>query len=466
MSTGVVPNGRLPYSRRWAGGGPLRVRRRSKSPSKEPALTGQESAAALRLPLPRKSPVPRLRRKKLEEAPRDSIYFRELRQRADSVRPLVMIDSPGFNTLESTASLGVPTSGLVRTTSGLGRSPSGLSPLVRTPSGLCRTQSVRTPRPGAQGQMQSTGALLAAVLLGAGTPLMQPPTQRSSDCCDETIELPELVSTTSGAGMDSLDIEVVGGNTPQVPPAKSERRESRATSLAPPTLTITEPEYVSMKRQFEAMDVDGTGDLTWSELQSMSAAIGIYVDYRTFKLMDKDRSGTVDFEEMLRMFYPRARKADLRWAAKHWGEPHEGRSKQEAEEQKKKVDWTDMLTEEALKEVREIFYLYCTSSRHPQGVEYDSDGEAARPPSSEDKELRLSRAQLRRMLRHNPHINEEDVDRFIEQHGRSKSGSLNLEEFAELLSDNSQAADGVGVGGQRRHVKYSFVDPPPPMPEF
>eukprot|EP00756_Hemistasia_phaeocysticola_P062982 Hpha_TRINITY_DN6455_c0_g1::TRINITY_DN6455_c0_g1_i1::g.167::m.167 len=457
MSTSVVPNGRFPRSRRWLTS-PPRTRRKSKPPAQgDPGFIAAETSAALRLPLPRKTAVPRMRRKKTGASspgrePLPEFQVLELRDRVPSVRPLLMVDSPspfGGTNIDSTTTLARST-----TLAGLGMP-------ARTPARSFRAAD--------------TGAMLARVLLGAGTP---PPAQpvplasarsrTTSVCGEETFQLPDIVQNDTGA----LEQD---GNTPPGPHGKGEHRRSRAASIAPPTLGITEEEYVGMKRQFESMDVDGTGDLTWSELQSMSAAIGIHVDYRTFKLMDKDRSGTVDFEEMLRMFYPRARKADLRWAAKHWGEPHEGRTKQEAEAEKKKVEWQDSFTEESLKEVRDIFSLYCTSTRDCHGTplelgETDDervDVELLAPSSEESRELRLTRGQLRRMLRHNPHIQGEDVDRVIEAHGRSKQGTLNLEEFAELISDTVHQTDGVGVpGGQRRHVNYSFVEPPPPMPEF
>eukprot|EP00664_Eupelagonemidae_sp_cell27_P000562 gene562-9460_t len=49
------------------------------------------------------------------------------------------------------------------------------------------------------------------------------------------------------------------------------------------------------------------------------------------------------------MFYPRARKADIKWANRNWGEPGDERKEKADKEKVKMVDWREGYDEDSLR---------------------------------------------------------------------------------------------------------------------
>lgn len=469
-------------------------------PSSQPPA--RESSALLRLPLPRKQAVPRRpQRRHRTPSPAQAAPDSPSRHAAGgggaragalgggaekvrrmhtghvSLAPLpegtsgehkasATPSSPGNRSLNF--SLGTSMLAAGKTLTGLldGRIGTDTSPRVdnQQSSPLMGAQALSLLRQPTQGRQMTScsGTMLARVLLGGGQP--QSPGSPGDDPLTPAFSPPEGAGAFSSQSRDLMRLPSLkrAGNV-----VAAVRRLSRAMSTTPPpTLPFSEEEYTMMKRQFEMMDTDGTGDLTWTELQSMSAQTGIFVDYKTFKQMDKDRSGTVDFEEMLRMFYPRARKGDIKWANRNWGEPGDERKAIEGKDKEKHVDWREGYDEDSLRELRDIFALFC----HGDGAAADGDHNpasyfaavrAAADGSAE--EGRLTRGQLGVMLEHNPWITTEDIDRLFELHGKTQDATLSFEEFAEVM-DAAFPRDS--AGRKKGRVQYSFVEPPKPAPQL
>ena len=123
---------------------------------------------------------------------------------------------------------------------------------------------------------------------------------------------------------------------------------------------FSEEEYEHLKQAFIDLDVDGGGDLNMREVSRIPEIVGrkdLIIDRTLFKKMDKDRSGTVDFMEMLRCLYPTASVQVIKAAVAKWSMPDPKKvGKKEAKDEVK--DWRRMYTRESLEELEKIFYLY------------------------------------------------------------------------------------------------------------
>eukprot|EP01060_Flectonema_neradi_P032334 TRINITY_DN5118_c0_g1_i1.p2 TRINITY_DN5118_c0_g1~~TRINITY_DN5118_c0_g1_i1.p2 ORF type:complete len:167 (+),score=40.84 TRINITY_DN5118_c0_g1_i1:1079-1579(+) len=62
---------------------------------------------------------------------------------------------------------------------------------------------------------------------------------------------------------------------------------------------------VELVQGFRALDVDGSGQISFKEMNTAATKLGRpAIDTSLFKRIDKDKSGTVDHRELLRVLYP------------------------------------------------------------------------------------------------------------------------------------------------------------------
>eukprot|EP00759_Apiculatamorpha_spiralis_P050607 PhF_6_TR4838/c0_g1_i2/m.6738 len=118
---------------------------------------------------------------------------------------------------------------------------------------------------------------------------------------------------------------------------------------------FTEEEYRHLLTVFEEVDTDADGQLSFQDLCKAGSILrNKTFDIVQFRRVDKDRSGLVDFMEVLRMFYPTAPVAVLQKCTKSWGMP-ESRGLEVLNMAKK--TWRDRLDEEAIAEILQMFNI-------------------------------------------------------------------------------------------------------------
>ena len=218
-----------------------------------------------------------------------------------------------------------------------------------------------------------------------------------------------------------------------------------------------------LRRRFAAHSGDHTGRLTWAQLQAVGAEVGVWPEQRAFRRADKEKAGCVELQDALRVLYPRARAADVRWAVRHWdsdgvaaGDDHHaahggerGKAAAAAAEVARHLASIPL---DALYELQCIFNLY-----------RGSDGEGGRGGGRSGgwQEGCVTKEQLLAVFAHTPHITAADVSAFVARYSASKR-YLTFPEFA-MLMEHCVATDGVRAASS---IRYSFTQKPQPMPEL
>jgi Ca2+-binding EF-hand superfamily protein len=81
---------------------------------------------------------------------------------------------------------------------------------------------------------------------------------------------------------------------------------SPAAAAAAEAAALTKEAFLQLKSLFDILDVDSSGTLTYDELQRASVILGRErYDQAAFRNLDHNRSGSIDFLEMLKVFFPR-----------------------------------------------------------------------------------------------------------------------------------------------------------------
>jgi len=133
------------------------------------------------------------------------------------------------------------------------------------------------------------------------------------------------------------------------------RKSKKETSSQEEQFPFSYEEYRNYVNVFEQVDADSDGQLTFNDLcQAGTILRGKAFDLLTFRRVDKDRSGLVDFIEVLRMFYPLVHQSVLVRATKKWGTPECRGLAFLAEEHK---TWKDRMDEESVKEMISMFHV-------------------------------------------------------------------------------------------------------------
>eukprot|EP01012_Entosiphon_sulcatum_P022722 TRINITY_DN27710_c0_g1_i1.p1 TRINITY_DN27710_c0_g1~~TRINITY_DN27710_c0_g1_i1.p1 ORF type:complete len:445 (+),score=68.96 TRINITY_DN27710_c0_g1_i1:111-1445(+) len=194
-------------------------------------------------------------------------------------------------------------------------------------------------------------------------------------------------------------------------------------------------QYTRLRKAFEELDGDASGALTWGELQRLGELTGILVDQLAFKRMDKDRSGTVDFIEMLRCVYPEAPLRDVQLMVAVWGRPKaiprvdsRGRPLQLQDQERRGEDaWKDRFDPQDLQEIEQIYELIHRSSPVPPSV-------ATRGGSGG-----LTKEALRHATRPK-YLPTHILDELFVQHDSDRDGRWSLREFAAVMEDTYSGA--------------------------
>eukprot|EP01063_Lacrimia_lanifica_P004186 TRINITY_DN12341_c0_g1_i1.p1 TRINITY_DN12341_c0_g1~~TRINITY_DN12341_c0_g1_i1.p1 ORF type:complete len:397 (+),score=141.46 TRINITY_DN12341_c0_g1_i1:96-1286(+) len=128
-----------------------------------------------------------------------------------------------------------------------------------------------------------------------------------------------------------------------------------------PRFPFNEEEYAKLWTVFNQLDDDGGGDLSMKEVSRIPELVGrkdLVIDRATFKRIDKDRSGTVDFIEMLRCLYPQWPSASIKAAIARCTSAIADTNKQ-TDRAQSATDWQALYNNaENVKELSSIFALY------------------------------------------------------------------------------------------------------------
>ena len=143
-------------------------------------------------------------------------------------------------------------------------------------------------------------------------------------------------------------------------PGAGEASTPMCDDRSKPQPPFTEEEFERLSLAFKELDVDGGGDLTMKEVSRIPEIVGrkdLVIDRTMFKKMDKDRSGTVDFIEMLRCLYPTAPSNAIKAAVSKYSVPSE-RKRREKDVKDEAKDWRKVFRAEDIEELQCIFHLY------------------------------------------------------------------------------------------------------------
>eukprot|EP00992_Anisonema_acinus_P007050 TRINITY_DN2659_c0_g1_i1.p1 TRINITY_DN2659_c0_g1~~TRINITY_DN2659_c0_g1_i1.p1 ORF type:complete len:214 (+),score=51.41 TRINITY_DN2659_c0_g1_i1:53-694(+) len=185
------------------------------------------------------------------------------------------------------------------------------------------------------------------------------------------------------------------------------------TNLDDSDIPISRADYQQVVDCFQLIDADHSGKLSWSEAGELGNMLNRRIDVAAFKKLDRDRSGTIDFMELIRCLYPGVPLRELNRAARLWGLPAGNSPKEVAEKGKEKVmrSWRRKYDAKSLEELESIYSLYCGS------------------------EPRLTLPALRRAI---PRANVADhvIEEVFAAHNTSGTDHLSLEEFAVIMEDS------------------------------
>ena len=199
---------------------------------------------------------------------------------------------------------------------------------------------------------------------------------------------------------------------------------------------LDEDQFRRLKTQFDLTDT-GQG-LTWSEIRTMATTEHVSADYGTYKRLEKDKTNKVEFEDVLRILFPKIKTSDVKWLIKNWGSSENDRSNDRGGESL--MESSGNLDEEQLKDLRDIFDYFCSFT--PNGTSGSNRSQ---------QQITLSRETLRNALLNNPHI-----------HDCITKENLTFQDFTELMH---QATSGFSTA-QKTKIHYCFVPKPQPIPEL
>eukprot|EP00906_Rhabdomonas_costata_P008262 RCo011765 len=172
------------------------------------------------------------------------------------------------------------------------------------------------------------------------------------------------------------------------------------------SMELTEETYRSVRNKFEELDKVRVGFLTWDQLKGCTIN-GVSMLQGIFHRIDKDNRGKLEFHELLQGLFPRLPRYKLNHAIQKWGTPF----CETLEGGESGPSWRDAYDDKQLREVQEIFELFCGG---PGGS--------------------LTREQLRE------HVPAQDMpdhmfEEFFRQADLDGDNVLSLEEFATAMAE-------------------------------
>eukprot|EP01065_Artemidia_motanka_P010737 TRINITY_DN15748_c0_g1_i1.p1 TRINITY_DN15748_c0_g1~~TRINITY_DN15748_c0_g1_i1.p1 ORF type:complete len:626 (+),score=196.02 TRINITY_DN15748_c0_g1_i1:41-1879(+) len=78
----------------------------------------------------------------------------------------------------------------------------------------------------------------------------------------------------------------------------------RSIAKEPPPGVVSREQYEAMLKGYQQLDTDGSGDVSAQEVVAGCEAIGLRFDAAQQRKLEQLRSGAVDFDELLAMFFP------------------------------------------------------------------------------------------------------------------------------------------------------------------
>eukprot|EP01062_Namystynia_karyoxenos_P001920 TRINITY_DN10668_c5_g1_i1.p1 TRINITY_DN10668_c5_g1~~TRINITY_DN10668_c5_g1_i1.p1 ORF type:complete len:577 (+),score=127.80 TRINITY_DN10668_c5_g1_i1:93-1823(+) len=207
-------------------------------------------------------------------------------------------------------------------------------------------------------------------------------------------------------------------------------------------LPFTHDEYRTLVSNFEALDKDKGGTLSFNEIQHLTRHMGRRrsISATEFKRIDKDRSGAADFTEVLQMLYPKLSRKDAVWAAQALGTPHAHLGTQavpDPDAQTEAPDWQRRYSPDLLAEVREIF-------NH-----FSADGKTIR------------RADLmplcQRHLGRPSGLTPSDLEALVFRHGARQF--ITFRDFVALMDSRDPEPDRAGLPNPDKEIRYCFTQP-------
>eukprot|EP01062_Namystynia_karyoxenos_P012428 TRINITY_DN1446_c0_g2_i1.p1 TRINITY_DN1446_c0_g2~~TRINITY_DN1446_c0_g2_i1.p1 ORF type:complete len:724 (+),score=191.35 TRINITY_DN1446_c0_g2_i1:149-2173(+) len=134
---------------------------------------------------------------------------------------------------------------------------------------------------------------------------------------------------------------------------------------------LTPAEFERFKNAFDEMDDDGSGEISIQELRSHGGIMfiaGRALDLRIFNQIDRDHSGTVDFLEIMRAFFPMIPRAQL---DQHLAASREAEARRRSLLERQRP-LEERFTPQQLEELRLMFSGFMRRARHRRAPEADA----------------------------------------------------------------------------------------------
>eukprot|EP01001_Neometanema_parovale_P006500 NODE_2857_length_1325_cov_88.194676_g2713_i0.p1 GENE.NODE_2857_length_1325_cov_88.194676_g2713_i0~~NODE_2857_length_1325_cov_88.194676_g2713_i0.p1 ORF type:complete len:373 (+),score=56.68 NODE_2857_length_1325_cov_88.194676_g2713_i0:77-1195(+) len=213
---------------------------------------------------------------------------------------------------------------------------------------------------------------------------------------------------------------------------KNRRLATVVTAVDTVSLPIEEAEYLAVVKEWERLDPMATGELGLAELIELGETVGIKVDMAVFKKMDRDRSGTVDFMELLKILWSHVTARDRSRATKQWGKPHPNKAAMADLEAR---EWQQRYDQSSLEELTAIFKIFATGTakREPHSMHKKA---AAQPQKQAQGPMPsgITRQALRQAIPSSS-LDDNIIDELFELHDSDHNNELSLEEFATIMED-------------------------------
>eukprot|EP01006_Ploeotia_vitrea_P064021 TRINITY_DN86748_c0_g1_i1.p1 TRINITY_DN86748_c0_g1~~TRINITY_DN86748_c0_g1_i1.p1 ORF type:complete len:514 (+),score=43.55 TRINITY_DN86748_c0_g1_i1:50-1591(+) len=206
-----------------------------------------------------------------------------------------------------------------------------------------------------------------------------------------------------------------------------------------------EQQYRQLRQAFEEVDKDQSLELTWHQMQQLSRKINLPVDHNTFRRMDRDGSGKIEFNELLKCVFPEFLMKEINALMHYWGPPH---TVEVIENLSAKTPWHEKLDKHSVGELKDIYKSICSDERIGMTLK--------------DLEHHTSRKYLPGSI----------LEEVFKEADLTQTGALTIDEFADIMEDtylfhkyNKQQAVHLYFANLRKEDdSIPPVQPPSPQP--